>query len=60
MEKSDLTAASATENQTEIAVLKASISELKVLIKYYEEQFHIFIAASALKWHNVKFGYTFL
>lgn len=41
MEKSYLTAASATENQTEIAALKARISELEVLVKYYEEQFRI-------------------
>ncbi|WP_166525136.1 IS66 family transposase [Caproicibacter fermentans] len=41
MEKSDLTAASATENQAEIAALKARVSELEVLVKYYEEQFRI-------------------
>ena len=41
MKKNDLTATSAAENQTEIAALKARISELEVLVKYYEEQFRI-------------------
>lgn len=41
MKKSDLTAASTTENQAEIAALKARVSELEVLVKYYEEQFRV-------------------
>ena len=41
MEKRDLTAVDGTENQTEIAALKARISELERLLKYYEEQLRI-------------------
>ena len=41
MKKSELTAAAAPENQTEIAALKARVSELESLVKYYEEQFRI-------------------
>lgn len=41
MEKSDSTAVSTAENNTEIAVLKARISELETLVKYYEEHFRI-------------------
>ena len=41
MKKSAVTAVSAAENQTEITALKARISELEVLVKYYEEQFRI-------------------
>jgi transposase len=41
MKKSDFTAASTAENNTEIAELKARISELETLVKYYEEQFRI-------------------
>ncbi len=41
MEKSDFAAVSAAENNTEITVLKARISELETLVKYYEEQFRI-------------------
>ncbi len=36
-----MTAATATENTAEIAVLKARVSELERLVKYYEEQFRI-------------------
>jgi hypothetical protein len=41
MKKSDFTAVSTAENNTEIAVLKARVSELETLVKYYEEQFRI-------------------
>lgn len=41
MEKSDFTAVSTAENNTEIAELKARVSELETLVKYYEEQFRI-------------------
>ena len=41
MEKSDLTAVAEAETQTEIAALKARISELERLLKYYEEQLRI-------------------
>jgi len=41
MNKSDLAAAATTENKAEIDVLKARVSELEVLVKYYEEQFRI-------------------
>lgn len=41
MNKSALTAADTAENQTEIAMLKARVSELETLVKYYEEQFRI-------------------
>jgi Transposase and inactivated derivatives len=41
MEKRDFTAVSTAENNTEMAVLKARVSELETLVKYYEEQFRI-------------------
>jgi len=41
MEKSKFTAVSTAENNTEVAVLKARVSELETLVKYYEEQFRI-------------------
>jgi transposase len=41
MEKSDLTLVAEAETQTEIAALKARISELERLLKYYEEQLRI-------------------
>ena len=41
MEKSDFTEVSMPENDTEIAMLKARISELETLVRYYEEQFRI-------------------
>jgi transposase len=41
MEKNDFTADSIAENNTEIAELKARISKLETLVKYYEEQFRI-------------------
>lgn len=41
MKKSDLAAVDTAENQTEIAKLKARVSELETLVKYYEEQFRI-------------------
>ncbi|OCN01268.1 transposase [Clostridium sp. W14A] len=41
MEKNDFTAVSTAENNTEIAELKARVSELEKLVKYYEEQFRI-------------------
>lgn len=41
MKNSDFTAAAVAENQTEIAKLKARVSELESLVKYYEEQFRI-------------------
>ena len=41
MEKSDFAEVSMPENDTEIAMLKARISELETLVRYYEEQFRI-------------------
>ncbi len=41
MEKNELTAVDTAEKQTEIAMLKARVSELEHLVKYYEEQFRI-------------------
>lgn len=41
MKKNDFTAVSTVENNTEIAELKARVSELETLVKYYEEQFRI-------------------
>lgn len=41
MGKSDFTAVSIVESDTEIVVLKARISELENLVRYYEEQFRL-------------------
>lgn len=41
MKKADLTVAKAAENPEEIVALKARISELETLVKYYEERFRI-------------------